>query len=177
MNKYGPFCVILYSRIKEKGMFEIPEHGDFLLFFTAFYFSNIKNASVDIEAHKQIQMLVSVIPPFRQLKELKKFHETGGLDMIFFKVCLDILCFYSKITGGPLFTKYTKEVIPFARRFYEKLSPSAIQGIHDELKLTINKSTFFIKPFHRKHTLAFTLPFKSGIREILLPRRARLYEP
>ena len=149
MSTYGPFSVILYSRVKKLKLFDVSEPSSFLEKFIVFYTKHAREMNKNEAALANVQSLVSLFPSPKRFTKLLSFHRLRGRDMVFFKLALDIMTFYYKTTEAPLFTKLQKEVIPLALQFYKALSPPTLKEITTELLSYVsNKSTFW-----RQYTL------------------------
>ena len=140
LSSFGPFSVILYSRIKKLKLFDVNDSESFLRNLLEFYIKNIKNADKSEEAIRNIKALVDLFPSTKKFCNLLKFHHQQGSEMIFFKLALDIWYFYCKATDGPLFTKLQKDVIPLAIKLYKTMSGKALDEVAELLSSYVAKS-------------------------------------
>jgi len=147
LSSYGPLSVILYSRVKKHKLFPVPESSLFLEKLASFYLRNAANMEKDIAAMKNIKLLVSFFPSYKQFKELLKANHFRNRDFIFFKLALDILTFYYKTTELPLFKKLQTEIISLALAFYTSLTNSCLHDIVTELISCIDNRSKIINKY------------------------------
>lgn len=163
---YGPFSVILYSRVKKLKLFSVTEPENFLKSLLEFYIKNIKHADKSEEAICNIKTLVGLFPPIKKFCNLLKFHRQQGAEMIFFKLAIDILYFYYKATDGPLFVKLQKDVVPLAINLYKTLSGKALDDITEMIRSSVAKSNANIS-YSRGSSMVCVAQDEEGIQEVL----------
>jgi len=145
LSSYGPFSVILYARVKKLKLFDITDAGEFIESLAGFYVNNIKDADKSESALKKLKTLVSLFPSPKRFMQLLKFHRQKGKEMVFFKLAVDILTFFNKVTESPLFARLQKEVIPLAIQFYKSMNQDTLKDISNMLRSSCEKSKWRIK--------------------------------
>ncbi len=140
LTAYGPFSVILYARLKKLKLFPINDIGDFLENLAEFYVTNIKQADKSEEAVRNLRTLVGLFPPPGRFMQLLRYHQQKGREMVFFKLALDVMHFYCKLTESPLFVRLQKDILPLGIRLYSSMSEEALKDVADMLRCCVSKS-------------------------------------
>ena len=140
LSSYGPFSVMLYSRIKKLKLFEIPGSSLFLEKVIKFYVTNAKKMETDFISVKNLKTLIGLFPSYKRFNILLSSRRRVAKDMTFFKLALDIMTQYYQLTEIPLYRKLQCEVIPLALTFYKLLPTECLTEINNELQSALNKS-------------------------------------
>lgn len=143
-TKFGAYPAILYWRLKRRKIFKPDVIDHFAEEFLHFFLKNAAAAPKSPSATEKIKNLVQVIPKLDGLKKLIKYHRFSLKNAIFFKISVDILTFYYKLSGSPLFLKYKTEVIPIALEIYQTLPAYTFSEISDKLIDYQTNSIFLI---------------------------------
>ena len=140
LSMYGPFSVIIYSRIKKSELFQIPDANNFIRSFIEFYLKNIHNIKKSEEYSKNIKTLISFFPSGKKFIRLLRFHNHNAKERILFKLAIDISENYFKSMERPIFSKLQKRIFPLAVRFYERMTDEALTDINLMIRAKSKKS-------------------------------------
>lgn len=144
LNEFGSFPALLFWRIKCKKLFPIIPMDSFPEELLKFFVKSAKEASNDPDAIKNIHSLVNLFPSHSTLKKLIKAEGVNNKSSFFYKLAIDILSFYYRTTGGPLYKKYRKEVLPFALQVFEAYSEVLLLSISQRLSSYNKKSIQYL---------------------------------
>lgn len=134
MSTYGPLAVLLYTGVKKSNLFRITNASFFLEELIEFYLDNALKLSEYESATWKLHSLVSLFPSTEYFTKLLPTHSKPLFkEMVIFKLLLDVMTWYYKVTERPLYKKLQREVIPLALNFYKSITRSTLKEININL--------------------------------------------
>jgi len=140
LTMYGPFAVVLHSRIKNFKLIKLNDNNDFLGSLIEFYLKNIHEVYKTKDAFKNIKTLVDFFPSSKRFMSILKYHKQTAKEKILLKLVIDILENFYRATGRPLFEKLRSKVFPLAMRFYGKMKSEILTDINLMIRSKTKKS-------------------------------------
>eukprot|EP00826_Nyctotherus_ovalis_P007132 TRINITY_DN1175_c0_g1_i17.p1 TRINITY_DN1175_c0_g1~~TRINITY_DN1175_c0_g1_i17.p1 ORF type:complete len:169 (+),score=34.78 TRINITY_DN1175_c0_g1_i17:436-942(+) len=139
LSAYGPFSVVLYSRVKKLNLFSTESDNGFLGSLAGFYTDNMHNIGNE-KSLQNIKDLVQQFPPIPKLLKLFEHYRQTVKETVFFKLAIDILENFYKKTEEPVYTELRSQVLPFAIKFYSSLNKLIINEINELIKSYVSRS-------------------------------------
>lgn len=139
LSTYGPFSVVLYSRVKKLNLFSAESDNGFLDSLANFYTDNMHDIGNE-RSLQNLKDLVQQFPPIPKLLKLFKRRKQTVKETVFFKLAIDILENFYKKTEEPVYAKLRSQVFPLAIKFYSSLNELIINEINELIKSYVNRS-------------------------------------
>ena len=128
MDKYGPLGLHMYMQLESINMSnQINDCNSFLSNFTSLINKSYLLIGEE-ESKEKAKYLESLVPPISMLDKFNKFSNSPEKRAIV-KLVIDLSEIKTKIYDYPLFESYIHQLIPYALKFFAKLSSREINEI------------------------------------------------
>jgi len=134
MSTYGPLAVLVYTGVKKCNLFRITNASFFLEELIDFYLDNAVKLCEHETAKWKLHSLIALFPSTEYFTKLLPTHcKALFKEMVIFKLLLDIMTWYYKVTERPLYKKLQREIIPLALSFYRSITKSTLKEVNVNL--------------------------------------------